>query len=149
MKSGNQNELRTLMAEALELCTLLQQCSDDNLEIFKSEDDEKIVEIINHREDIIDALVSIESRIDSMLDDTNPTVAGQPMPPEVEELRRSVRAKLDAQAAKDLELMKIISSKMHKYRNETLKARSKQNLSAYMHGADSGAESGDSIDLSK
>jgi hypothetical protein len=47
-----------------------------------------------------------------------------------------------------MEAMKIISSRMQLYKIETLKARNKMNLSAYMKTAFS-KEPGDSVDLTK
>ena len=59
--------------------------------------------------------------------------SGESLPPDVDEIRGSIRTVLGDISAKDMEIMKIISGRMQLY--ETLKARNKKNISAYMRTA--------------
>jgi hypothetical protein len=141
------SDFRSLMQEALHLCILLQNYTDENFHVLMSDDDEKIIEIIDKRAEFIDSLADIDSRIDALLDDPEEDSRGESLPPDAEDIRRSVRAVLSDISAKDMELMMIISGRMQTYRNETLKARSKQSLSAYIRSAEFARVSGDSIDF--
>lgn len=142
------SELRTLMAQALEICAALLTYSNENFDVFLSEDDEKITDVINSREKMIETLIGIEYRTDIILDEVEEYGYGQSLPDDVDVLRQSVRAILSDISAKDMEIMKIIGGRMQMYKNETLKARNKKNLSAYMRTAFSN-EPGDSVDFIK
>lgn len=140
--------LRSLMEEAFRLCVKLQEYTDENFEVFLGDDDEKIVDVISSREKIIESLINVEYQIDTILDETDEYESGESLPPDVDEIRQSIREVLDNISIKDMEIMKTISSKMQMYKIETLKARNKKNLSAYMRTG--GAEpAGDSVDFSK
>ncbi|NLA86363.1 MAG: hypothetical protein GX847_03580 [Clostridiales bacterium] len=142
------SELRTLMELALQTCIALQNYSDENFNVLLKEDDEKIAEVIDNREKIIEALIDIEYKIDIILDEVEEYDYGNSLPPDVDELRRSARSVLNEISERDMEVMKHIGSKMQKYKNETLKARNKKNLTAYMRTAFSD-EPGDSVDFKK
>jgi hypothetical protein len=146
--SSKHNELHTLMDQALQISVALQKYSDESFGTFLSEDDEKIAEVISNREKMIETLVGIEYKTDIILDESEEYDYGKALPPDIEKIRRSVRAVLNDVSVKDMEIMKLIGSKMQKYKTETLKARNKKSLSAYMKTAFSD-EPGDSIDLKK
>jgi len=141
-------ELRALMEEALRECIRLQTFSEDNFDVFLSDDDAQILEVINKRESYIESLVSLEYRIDGILNDVEEYGYGESLPPEADEIRRSIRKVLDEIAARDIEIMKIISGRMQRYKTETLKARNKKSLAAYI-SAGQGLMPGDSVDFVK
>jgi hypothetical protein len=141
-------ELRTLMEEALKSCIMLQKYSEKNFGAFLGDDDDRIVEIINNRERFIESLVNLEYKIDIILDEVDEYGSGESLPPDVDEIRRSIRTVLSEISDKDMEIMTLISGKMQMYKVETLKARNKKSLSAYMRPAQIG-EPGDSVDFSK
>lgn len=141
-------ELRALMDQALETCVLLHNYSDENFDVFISDDDAKITEVINNREKIIEILIGIEYKTDIILDEVDEYGYGQSLPQDVDEIRASVRAVLSDISVKDMEIMKRVSGRMQMYKIETLKARNKRNLSAYMRTAFSD-EPGDSVDFMK
>jgi hypothetical protein len=146
--SSKQIELRALMEQALATCVELQKYSDDHFEVFLSGDDAKITEVIDNREKMIETLIGIEYKTDIILDDVEEYDYGEALPPDVDELREAVRTVLCDVSAKDMEIMKIISGRMQMYKIETLKARNKKNLSAYMRTTFSD-EPGDSVDFVK
>lgn len=141
-------ELRALMTQALETCIQLQAYTNDNFNIFLSDDDVKITEVIGTREKIVETLIGIEYKIDIILDEVDAYGYGSSLPQDVDEIRQSVRAVLSDVSARDMEIMKSISSRMQMYKIETLKARNKKSLSAYMRTTFSN-EAGDSVDYSK
>jgi hypothetical protein len=134
------------MEEALKACIMLQNYSDENFEVFLEGDDDQIVEIINNRERFIESLVNLEYKIDIILDEVDDYGSGETLPTDVDEIRRSIRSVLSEISVKDMEIMKLISGKMQMYKIETLKARNKKSLSAYMRSSQI-EEPGDSIDL--
>lgn len=142
------SELRDLMEQALSTCIALQNYSDENFNVFLSEDDAEIAEVINNREKMIETLISIEYRTDMILDEVDDYEYGEALPADVDDIRQSVRRILNEISGKDMEIMKLISGRMQMYKIETLKARNKKNLSAYMRSTFSD-EPGDSIDFSK
>lgn len=142
------NELRALMDQALHTCAALQNYTNESFDTFLGEDDDQIAEVISNREKIIETLVSIEYKTDIILEDAEEYGYGESLPPDIDEIRQSVRAILGDISVKDMEIMKLIGNKMQKYKIETLKARNKKSLSTYMKTAFSD-EPGDSIDLMK
>lgn len=144
---NNPGQLLSLMNEAFETCVRLQNYSDENYEVFQSDDDEKIFEVISNREKIIESLVVTEYKIDALLDDSEKYEYGASLLTEVDKIRLSIRTVLDNITVNDMEIMKVISGRMHVYKIETLKARNIKNLSAYM-GTSEANERGDSIDIS-
>jgi hypothetical protein len=141
-------ELLALMDQALETCFALQKYSEVNFDVFLSEDDAGITEVINNREKMIETLIGIEYKTDIILDEEEEYDYGESLPPEVDAVRQAVRTVLNGISAKDMEIMKIIGGRMQMYKIETLKARNKKNLSAYMKTAFSN-EPGDSVDFTK
>jgi hypothetical protein len=142
------SQLRALMTEALETCQKLRNYTDDNFNVFLGDDDQKILDTINEREHIIDRLMRIESQIDLILDEVREYAKGNALPEDIDEIRRSARIVLGDIKAKDMEIMKIISSKMQTLKTETLKVRNKKKLSAYMKTSFA-EDLGDSVNLSK
>ncbi len=84
----------------------------NNFQVFLSEDDAKIAEIINNREKMIETLVGIEYRTDLILDEVDEYESGEALPPDVDELRQSVRTILSDISVKDMEIMKLISGRI-------------------------------------
>lgn len=131
----NLDALLLLMNQAHDTCVMLQNYSDENYHVFQSGDDEKIFEVISNREKIIESLADIENKIDALLDEAAKSVHGKSLLAKAEALRLSIRSILNDIAVRDIEIMKTISSRMHAYKIEILKARNKMNLSAYMRNA--------------
>lgn len=148
MRSGSaaDRELRSLMDRALQTCVALKNYTNENFDSFFSDDDEKINEIIINREKLIEALIDIENKADTILNDVKEYDSGRSLPPDIDDIRRSVRTILNEISVRDMEIMKLIAGKMQKYKTETLKARNKKSLSAYMRTAFSD-EPGDSVDF--
>lgn len=146
--SSKHDELRALMDQALETCVLLQEYTDENFDVFLSDDDAKIGDVIDNREKLIQALISIEYKTDIILDEVDDYRNGEALPYDVDALRRSVRAVLVDVSLKDMDIMKRISSRMQIYKTQTLRARNQKNLSTYMRTAFS-TEPGDGVDFTK
>lgn len=146
--SSKHAELLTLMDQALEICGLLQNYTEENFDVFLSDDDVKITEVINTREKMIERLIGIEYSTDVILDEVDEYYNGQSLPQDVDEIRESIRTVLSDVSVRDMEIMKLVSSRMQMYKIETLKARNKRNISAYMRTAFSD-EPGDSVDFTK
>lgn len=142
------SELRALMDQALQICVALQNYSNESFDSLLSGNDEKINEVISNREKMIEALIGIEYRTDNIRNEAKEYDLGDSLPADIDDIRRSVRKILDEVSARDMEIMKLIAGKMQKYKIETLKARNKKSLSAYMRTAFSD-ETGDSIDFKK
>lgn len=146
---GSQHvELCTLMDQALETCIKLQGYTAENFDVFRGDDDAKIAEVIDYREKLVEALTNIEYKADLIMNDNRTYNSEESIPQDVEERRRSVRAVLRDVLQKDMEIMKIISRRMQIYKVETLRARNKKNISAYMRTSFS-TEPGDSVDFKK
>jgi hypothetical protein len=141
-------ELRALMEETLRVCIRLRTFSEDNFDVFLCDDDARILAVINKRESFIESLISLEYRIDGILNDVEEYGYGETLPPEADEIRQSIRSVLDEISARDIEIMKLIGGKMQRYRTETLKARNKKSLAAYLSAAQ-GPSLGDSVDCLK
>ena len=141
------SEQTSLLTEAFRLCILLQNYTEENFDVFTSDNDENIIEVIDKREELIGALADIDCKLDGDLSGASEYARGKSLPPDLEKLRCSISAVLNAISVRDMQIIKIISGRMQTYRNETLKARSKQNLSAYMRSAGYTEMSGN-IDLS-
>jgi hypothetical protein len=146
MKKNTQ--LLALMSEALGTCILLRDFTIESYEMFQNDDSNDILEIVNKREQIVEKLINLEYQIDIILDEVEEYAYGQALPEDVEEMRQSVRAILSEISKKDIEIMNLISRRMQKYKNETLKARNKKNLSAYMKNTFM-QQPGESVDYSK
>lgn len=126
------DEMRSLMEEAYRQCVKLQNYSDENFQVFLSDNDDAMIDVINSREKIIESLINIEYQIDMILEEVDEYGLGGSLPPDIDEIRSSIRTVLSSVSGKDMEMMKIISGRMQMYKIETLKARNKKNLSAYM-----------------
>lgn len=145
---SRRDELYALMTEALNTCLQLQSYTSDNFQAFIGDDDQKILEVIAKREDIIEKLIGIEYKVDLILEDVDDYENGRVLPADIDEIRRSVRQILGSISTKDYKVMEIVSSKMQAYKTETLKVRNKKNISAYMKTAYIN-QPGDTIDFSK
>ncbi len=141
-------KLRTLMAAALETCLQLKAFNEDSYQVFLGDDDEKILNAVDRREEIIQRLIGIESKIDLILDEAAEYDGGRRLPEDVDQLRQSVRRVLDDIGAGDMEIMKLVSSRMQAYKTETLKARNRKNISAYIR-TPYAEQSGESVNLVK
>lgn len=146
--SPKHTELRGLMGQALEASVLLQKYTDENFDVFFSDDDARINNVIDNRDRFIQALISIEAQTDAIFAEAAEYACGKALPNDVDEMRRSIRAVLSEISLKDIEIMKRISSRMQLYKTQTLKARNQKNISAYMRAAFS-KEPGDSVDFTK
>lgn len=125
-------ELLSLMDEARRVCLTLHRFTEENQNVFSGEDEQRFLSVIKDREAIIDELTNLEYRIDLIREETGKHVPGGTAPHEVEEARQSIRKILDSVMAMDMKAMQEIGFKMQKYKDETLKARNKKHLSAYI-----------------
>lgn len=141
-------QLLALMSEALGTCILLRDFTVERYKIFLSDDDNDILDTVSKREQIVEKLISLEYQIDVILDEVAEYDNGRSLPDDVDDIRQSIRTILNEVSKKDLDLMNLISRRMQKYKDETLKARNKKNLSAYMKNAFM-KQPGDSVDYSK
>lgn len=146
--SSKDRDLRALMEQALQTSVALQEYTDESFNTFLGDDDEKINEVISNREKLIETLIGIEYKTDIILNEAEEYDFGESLPADVEEIRRSVRTVLNEISARDIKIMQLIAGKMQMYKNETLKARNRKSLSAYMRTAFSD-ETGDSIDFKR
>lgn len=140
--------LLLLMEQALDVCTALRDYSNENFEVFCSDNDELIIEVINKREKMIETLITIENKTDQIFEVMEEFDNGASLSEDIEAVRQKVKNILSDVSTKDIEIMKNISSRMQLYKNETLKARNKKKLSAYMKTTFVD-ELGESINFSK
>lgn len=141
-------QLRSLMEEMLSACVVLEQFTNENCDVFLSDDDKKIMEVIQKREEIVNTLIDLECRIDLVLHEDNECAYGKNPPLETDEIKKTIRSVLSAVSDMDMEAMKTLGSKMQKYRNETIKARNRKHLSAYIRSS-AAEQLGNSYDYKK
>jgi hypothetical protein len=141
-------KLRTLMATALETCLQLKALTEDSHQVFLGDDDEKILNVLDRREEIIQRLIGIEKQIDLIFNEAAEYDGGRRLPEDVDQLRQSARRVLDDISTGDMEIMKLVSSRMQAYKTETLKARNRKNISAYIR-TPYAEQSGESVNLIK
>lgn len=125
-------QLVLYMREALNVCIKLQAFTKQNQDAFQGEDDQMIIQVIAKREIIIDQLVKLEYKIDLILDQVDDYCNGNALPHDVEALRNRIVEISSDILSMDMKAAKYISMKVQKYKDETLKARNKKNLSAYI-----------------
>jgi len=125
-------QLLSLMEEALEVCIALQNFSKQKFPFSSDDDDHIIIEAIEDRESIINVLINLEYRIDLILDEVDEYDSGDALPVEVEKVRQTILTVLSSVSAMDTKAMTLVSSKMQSYRDETLTARNKKHISAYI-----------------
>lgn len=127
-------QLSLLMEEVIKLCNELYDYTNTGLRDFVGEDDTEIAEIINSRKKYVDSISELECRIDLLLENEGEAISlhADELPYDIEEFRKKARAILRKVSELDMNAMKQISSKMQKYKDETLKLRNKKNLSAYI-----------------
>ncbi|MPM15990.1 hypothetical protein SDC9_62364 [bioreactor metagenome] len=133
-------ELRPLMEEALTRCLSLRQFSEASIRIFTEGSDEDILEFLAQRDAIIADLAALESRFDTMLEDLGEK---RDLPQDVARLRGKVRAVLAEVGELDLRAMELLRTRMQEYKDATLKARSREHISAYIesgHGTSLGGQ---------
>ena len=126
------SRLLGLMEETLRICSDLEQFTRENFSLLQGEDDKSIIRMIREREVYISALIQMEYRIDLLFDEVDAYEYGDCLPPEADRLRQSVRTTLHTVSELDLEVMKLISSRLQEYRDATIKARNRKHLSAYI-----------------
>lgn len=146
--AARHDELRALMASALETCLQLKAFSEDNHQVFLGDDDEQILNAVDRREEIIQRLIGIENKIGLIFEEVDDYNGGRCLPEDVDQLRQSVRRVLDDISTGDTEIMKLVSTRMQAYKTETLKARNRKNISAYIRTPYS-EQSGESVNLIK
>lgn len=142
------SKLLFYMEEALKTCVILLNHTEKNFCTFSSNDDGKIIETINEREQIINILINLENKVDVILDENINFAFGENLPADIDDIRKTIRSVLFTVSNRDLEAMNLISSKMQYYRDETIKARNRKHLSAYIRSGVSLA-AGNSYDLKK
>ena len=126
-------QLPELMKDALKTCNQLYSYTSANFSVFSGSDDKKIMEVIEGRRKIDDTLREYEKEIDALLpENKSPLHAQEELPSEVRDFRRAARSILDKVSNLDVKSMNLLSQKMQKYKDETLKIRNKKNLSAYI-----------------
>lgn len=134
------SELRTLMEEALTRCLSLRQFSEASIRSFTEGSDEDVLEVLAQRDVLIADLAALESRFDTILEDLGERRA---LPQDVAQLRGKVRAVLAEVGGLDLRAMELLRTRMQDYKDATLKARSREHISAYIqsgHGTSLGGQ---------
>ncbi len=126
--------LLPLLSEALRLCRLLLAFSEEQLTDLDTREDEAILSAIEGRAAILSGLMELEEEIKPLLDRTGQAAP----PPEADRIRREIRSVLRRVSDIDARAMGAVSGKMRAYREETLKARSRKHLSAYMSAGQGG-----------
>jgi len=125
--------LSALMEEALKTCNQLYGYTAANFSVFSGSDEKKILEVIDNRRKIVETLLELEKEIDGLLPEKKDAVfAHEGLPAGVEDFRKSARSVLDKVSNLDLKAMNLLSQKMQRYKEETLKLRNKKNISAYI-----------------
>jgi len=126
-------QLPALMEDAQKTCNQLYNYTVANFSVFSGSDDKKILEVIDNRRKIVETLIELEKEIDGFLPRKKDAVfAQEELPAGVEDFRRSARSVLDKVSNLDLKAMNLLSQKMQRYKDETLKLRNKKNISAYI-----------------
>jgi hypothetical protein len=85
MKQDDEVYVRLLsyMEEALKVCRQLQAFSEEKMAVFADGEDQEIIELIQSREGIINTLVSLEYKIDLILDEADEYGYGDGLPPKL------------------------------------------------------------------
>lgn len=125
-------KLLSYMKEALIVCIRLKEYSEQNQEVFTGENDQAMIGVIRERESIINELISLEYKIDLILDAVDEYASGNALPDDVEAVRSRIHEVSRSVLDMDLQMMKRLSAKMQRYKDEALKARNKKSLSAYL-----------------
>lgn len=132
---ANAPSLPELMNEALRVCEQLLHFSEEARAVFLGEDERAILRAIEARETIIDRLIGLEYRIDLVLDANDEYACGGALPEEAESARLKARDILGAVMGMDVRAMRHVRLRMQKDKDETLKARNKKHLSAYIRAS--------------
>lgn len=125
-------QLLSLMEEALRVCMVLQSFTEKKTDIFSGDDDKKIFKVIEDRELIINSLINLEYKIDLILDEVDEYAYGCALPPDIDGVRLAVRKVLGTVIDMDLKAMRLLGSKIQNYKDQTLKARNRKHISAYI-----------------
>ncbi|MPL97405.1 hypothetical protein SDC9_43596 [bioreactor metagenome] len=128
----SQAQLLSYMNEVLNVCVMLKEYTQYNQNIFIGNDDKEILKVINKRESYIDKLVSLEYKIDTIFEEVDEYEYGDVLPHDSELIFSNIRNILKTVMDLDMKAMENIGFKMQKYKDETLKARNKKHLSAYV-----------------
>ena len=131
MEPSSNSRLHSLLENAYNTCVELRDYTKDNFYVFEGDDDEKILEFIQEREKYLNVLTKIEYDIDLLFEEEEDYNFGGNLPAEIEDIRLSIRTVLDGIESFDIEAIKHVSSKMQKYKIETMKVRNKKHLSSY------------------
>ncbi len=121
--------LASLLNDMLALSTQLHALSLQRSEDLENAEDEALLAHIDEREEIIDAMRSLEQRVDGLTDTLS---AEEQADPDAQQLRARIRALLSETETIDMQTMRVLSERMVLYRNETIKARQKKQLAAYL-----------------
>lgn len=134
MRNPGQDHSRLLglMEETLLICSELEQFTRESFPLLQDEDDQKLIWVIQEREKYINALIQLEYKIDLLFDEVDAYEYGDCLPPEADRLRRSCRTVLHSISELDMKAMKLVSTRLQSYRDETIKARNRKHLSAYI-----------------
>jgi len=128
----SQAQLLSYMNEVLNVCVMLKEYTEHNQNIFSGNDDNAILKIIKNRELYIDKLVSLEYKIDMIFEEVDEYEYGNALPHDSELVFNRIRNLLKNIMDMDMKAMASVGLKMQKYKDETLKARNKKHLSAYI-----------------
>ncbi len=121
--------LESLLNDMLALCTQFHAFTLRQIGKLEHAEDEVLLAYIDEREELIESMRALEQRIDGV---TETLSAEEQSDPAVQRMRGEIRAILSKTATIDMDTMRILSDRMAFYRNATIKARRKKQLSAYL-----------------
>lgn len=148
MEPSKSARLSSLLEKAYKICVELRDYTRDNFYVFEGDDDDKILVFVQEREKHLKRLTEIEYEIDLIFEKAEDYSSGAELPAEIEEIRHSIRAVLNETESFNVEAIKRVSSKMQKYKMETMKVRNKKHLSSYFQSEDS-TQPSKNIDVKK
>ena len=125
-------QLVSHMEQALKACLMLQDFSEEKMSTFSDGSDQEIIQLIQDRERIINILISLEYKIDLILDAVDEYAYGDDLPSEIDQIRQAIRKVLSGVTELDMKAMHLVGGRVQKYKDETLKARNLKHLSAYI-----------------
>lgn len=121
--------LESLLNDMLALCTQLHTLTLQHVGKLDDAEDEVLLAYIDEREEIIESMRALEQRIDGVTDTLSTADQSDPA---VQRMHADIHALLSKTATIDMDTMRILSDRMALYRNATIKARRKKQLSAYL-----------------
>ncbi|MGE4354795.1 MAG: hypothetical protein AB7D36_12015 [Oscillospiraceae bacterium] len=122
--------LLSLYKEALRSSYSLLSFTQQKYDILAVSDEIALSAVLKDREELIGSLIDLENQIDRLTETLglqNDSLTG-----EIKSLQASVRSVLDRVSEMDVKAINLLRKKLQTYKNLTMRARNKKNLSAYI-----------------